>query len=69
MATRMGSTPRLNKSRANSHGQNTEAQSENNSPAVVKMTQRYAEALTDQERRELIAVAAYYLAAELQVEV
>jgi hypothetical protein len=62
MATRMESTPRSNESRVNSHSQNAEAQSEIDSTAVVKTTKKYAEAFTDQQRREFIAVAAYYLA-------
>jgi hypothetical protein len=55
MATQMESTPQPNKSRANSHSQNAEAQPEIDSSAVVKATRQDVEPLTDEQRRELIA--------------
>jgi hypothetical protein len=55
MATQMESTPRPNKSRANSPGQNAEAQPEVDSSVVIKVTRQDIEALTDEQRRELIA--------------
>jgi hypothetical protein len=62
MATQMESTPHPNRSRTNSRGQSAEAQPEIDSTAVLKVTRQYAELLTDEQRREHIAVAAYYLA-------
>jgi hypothetical protein len=56
MATQMESTPRAYKSRANSHGQNAEAQPEIDSSVVIKETRQDVEALTDEQRRELIAM-------------
>jgi hypothetical protein len=55
MATQMESTPRPNKSRANSHSQNTETQPEIDSSVVIKETRQDVEPLTDEQRRELIA--------------
>jgi hypothetical protein len=54
MATRMESTPRPNKSRANSDSQNAEAQSEIDSSVVIKVPRQDVEPLTDEQRRELI---------------
>ena len=54
MATQMESTPRLNKSRANSHSQNAEAQPEIDS-SVNKVTSQDGEPLNEEQRRELIA--------------
>jgi hypothetical protein len=54
MATQMESTPRPNKSRANSHSQNSEAQSEIDSSVVIKVPRQDVEPLTDEQRRELI---------------
>ena len=55
MAARMESTPRAYKSRANSHSQNAEAQTEIDSSVVIKETRQDVEPLTDEQRRELIA--------------
>ena len=55
MATQMESTPRPNKSRANSHSQNAEAQPEIDSSVVTKVTRQDVGPLTDAQRRELIA--------------
>jgi hypothetical protein len=55
MATQMESRRRPNKSRANSHSQNAEAQPEFDSSVVIKVTQQDVEPLTDEQRRELIA--------------
>ena len=55
MATQMESTPRPNKSRANSHTQNAETQPEIDSSVVIKVTRQDVEPLTDEQRRELIA--------------
>ena len=55
MATQMESTPRPNKSRANSHSQNADARREIDSSFVVKVTPQDVEPLTDEQRRELIA--------------
>jgi hypothetical protein len=63
MPTQMEPTPRPNKSRANSHSQNAlEPQPEIVSTTRIKVTRHDAEPFTDEQRRELIAVAAYYLA-------
>ena len=62
MATQMESTPRPNKSRTNSHSHHAEAQPEIDSTALVKVTRQFVEPLTDNQRHELIAVAAYHLA-------
>jgi Protein of unknown function (DUF2934) len=62
MATQTESTARPNKSRANSHSDNAAAQPEINSTALVKVTRQFVETLTDDQRHELIAVAAYHLA-------
>jgi hypothetical protein len=53
MATQMESTSRPNKSRANSHSQNAEAQSD--SSVVIKVTRQDLEPLTNEQRRDLIA--------------
>jgi hypothetical protein len=55
VATQMESTPRPNKSRANSHSQNAEAQPEIDSGVVIEVTRQDVEPLTDAQRRELIA--------------
>jgi Protein of unknown function (DUF2934) len=60
--TQTESTARPNKSRTNSHSHNAEAQPEIDSTALVKVTRRFVETLTDDQRHELIAVAAYHLA-------
>ena len=63
MPTPIASTPRSNKSRANSHSQNVyEAQPEIAATIPIQMTGQDMEPLTDEQRRELVAVAAYYLA-------
>jgi len=62
MATQMESTPRPNRSRANSHSHHAAAQPEIDSTAVVKVSRQFIEPLTDDQRHELIAVAAYRLA-------
>jgi hypothetical protein len=55
MATQMESAPRPNKSRANSHSGNAEAQPEIDSSVVIKETRQDVEALNEEQRRELIA--------------
>jgi hypothetical protein len=62
MGTQMEPTPRPNRSRANSHSQNAEAQPQIDSTAAIKVTRQDFGPLTDEQRREFIAVAAYYLA-------
>jgi hypothetical protein len=62
MATQMESTPRPNKSKTNSHSHHAEAQPEIDSTALVKVTRQIVEPLTDGQRHELIAIAAYHLA-------
>lgn len=62
MATQTESTARPNKSRANSQSHNAEAQPEIDSTALLKVTRQIVEPLTDDQRHELIEVAAYYLA-------
>jgi hypothetical protein len=62
MGTQMESTPRPNRSRANSHTQHAEAQPEIDSTTAINVTRHDVEPLTDEQRRELISVAAYYLA-------
>jgi hypothetical protein len=62
MATQTESTARPNKSRANSHSHNAEAQPAIDSTALAKVTRQFVERLTDDQRHELIAVAAYHLA-------
>jgi hypothetical protein len=52
MTTQMEST---NKSRANSHRRNAEAQPDIDSSVVNKVTPQDDEPLTDEQRRELIA--------------
>ena len=68
MATQTESTARPNKSRANSHSHNPEAQPEIDSTALVKVTRQFVERLTDDQRHELIAVAAYHLAEDRNFE-
>ena len=55
MATPMESTPRPNKSRANSHRQNAKTQPEVDSRVVTKVTRQDVQSLNDEQRRELIA--------------
>ena len=63
MPTQMESTSRPNKSKANSHSQNAyEAQPEIASIIPIQVTGQDMEPLTNEQRRELVAVAAYYLA-------
>jgi hypothetical protein len=62
MATQMESRARPNKPRTNSHSHNAEAQAEIDSTALVKVTRKFVEPLTDDQRHEFIAVAAYHLA-------
>jgi hypothetical protein len=61
MPTQMESTPRSNRAN-NSHGQNAKAQLEINSSALAKVTQQDLEPFNHDQRHELIAIAAYYLA-------
>jgi hypothetical protein len=63
MATQTQSTARPNKSRTNSHSHNGEAQPEIDSTALSSVTRQFVEPLTDEQRHELISVAAYHLAA------
>jgi hypothetical protein len=63
MPTQMESTPRTNRSKANSHSQNAyQPQPEIASTIPIQVAGPEMEPLTDEQRRELIAVAAYYLA-------
>jgi hypothetical protein len=62
MATQTESTARQNKSRANSHSNHGAAQPAIDSTALVKVTRQFVGSLTDDQRHELIAVAAYHLA-------
>ena len=55
MATQMESTLRRNKSRANSHSQNAEAQPEIDSGVVIEENRQDVEPLNEEQRRELIA--------------
>jgi hypothetical protein len=55
MATQMESTPRPSKSRANSHSQNAEGQSDIDSSGAIKVTRQDVEPLNEEQRRELIA--------------
>jgi hypothetical protein len=60
MATQTELTSRPSKSRANSHSHIAQVQPEIDSTALV--TRRFVEPLTEEQRHELIAVAAYRLA-------
>ena len=63
MATQTDPPTQPKKSRANSHGRiHQQAQPEIVANTATKVDQQVAEPLTDEQRRELIAVAAYYLA-------
>jgi hypothetical protein len=63
MAMQTESMPQPTTSRANSHSRNAfEAQPESASPTPIKVTGQDLEPLTDEQRRRLIAVTAYYLA-------
>jgi hypothetical protein len=62
MAKQMESTARPNRSRANSHGKNAETQPEIDLSALSRVTRQIVEPLKDDQRHELIAVAAYHLA-------
>jgi Protein of unknown function (DUF2934) len=62
MAAQTDSTARSNKSRANSHSQIAEALPEIASATLSRVTRQFVEPLTDEQRHELIAVAAYHLA-------
>jgi len=68
MATETESTARPNKSKANSHSHNLEAQPGIDLTALVKVTRQFVERLTDDQRHELIAVAAYHLAKDRNFE-
>ena len=63
MATQTDSSPQPNKSRTNSAHQIAQhAQPEIAPSTVSRVVPKYIEPPTDEQRRELIAVAAYYLA-------
>jgi Protein of unknown function (DUF2934) len=62
MATQTESTARPKKSKANSRSHNAETQPEIDSTALSRVTRQLVEPLTDDQRYELIAVAAYHLA-------
>jgi hypothetical protein len=62
MATQTESTARPNKSRANSNSHNAGAQPEIDSTDLSRVTRQFVEQLTDDQRHELVAVAAYHLA-------
>jgi hypothetical protein len=63
MATQTDLSPRPNKSRANSeHRIAKNALPEIVATTVAQVVQQDVEPLTDEQRRELIAVTAYYLA-------
>ena len=63
METQMDSSPQPNIAKANLHGQivqNTQPNIVSTTP--IKVPQQVVDPLTDEQRRELIAVTAYYLA-------
>lgn len=63
MPTHTEPTPRSNKSKANSHAQHAyEIPSEIASTAPIQITEPDVQPVTEEQRRELIATAAYYLA-------
>jgi hypothetical protein len=63
MATQTDQLPRSNKSKANSHNHNSyEIPPEIASTSPIKVTEPHVEPVTDEQHRELVAVAAYYLA-------
>jgi hypothetical protein len=63
MATQTDQSPRPNKSRTNSKHTNAQsALADTVSNTVIKVARQDSEPLTDEQRRELIAVTAYYLA-------
>jgi hypothetical protein len=63
MATQTDSSPQPNKSRANSaHQIAPHAQPEIVAITVTRVVPKIVEPLTDEQRRDLIAVTAYYLA-------
>jgi Protein of unknown function (DUF2934) len=63
MATQTDQSPRSNKSRTNSKNKNAQiAHADIVSTTVIKVARQDSEPLTDEQRRELIAVTAYYLA-------
>jgi len=69
MATQTEPTPRPKKSRGNSHSQNAyETPGEIAATAPIKVAEPHVEPVTDERRRKLIAVAAYYLAEQRNFE-
>jgi hypothetical protein len=63
MATQTEPTPRPKKSRGNSHSQNAyETPREIASTTPIKVSEPRVGPVTDEQRRKLIAIAAYYLA-------
>ena len=63
MATQTDQSPRPNKSKSNSKQTNAQnALADIVSTSVIKVAREDSEPLTDEQRRELIAVTAYYLA-------
>jgi hypothetical protein len=62
MATQTQSTARPNKSRTNSHSHIAESLAGIDSAALSTLTRQFVEPLTDEQRHELIAVAAYRMA-------
>jgi hypothetical protein len=62
MATQTELTVRSNKSRTNSHSHNAKVQPEIDSTDFIEVTRQFVEPLTQEQRHELIAVAAYRLA-------
>ena len=69
MATQTDSSPQPNKSRTNSAHQIAQrAQPEIVASTVSRVVSKDIEPLTDEQRRELIAVTAYYLAERRNVQ-
>jgi len=63
MATQTDQSPRPNKSKTNSKNTNAQiAHADIVSTTVIKVARQDSEPLTDEQRRELIAVSAYFLA-------
>ena len=63
MATQTDQSPRPNKSKTNSKNTNAQiAHADIVSTTVIKTARQDCEPLTDEQRRELIAVTAYFLA-------
>jgi hypothetical protein len=68
MAMQTESTARLNKSRTNSHSHNAKVQPEIDSTDFIEVARQFVEPITDDQRHQLIAVAAYRLAEDRNFE-